>query len=297
MVSPDSLKSITDAMQAATGPVVFNVSPNENPFGVPTRYRRMCENLEDLDKATEISLNAYTGVIEHDADDQVVVVRAGTTVSELQAELAKVGQCLPMPNLEPHLAKAVASFDGALIDEIGFNLPHGLANQCGSWRDWILGLAVIQPDGTVVKCGSKAVKNVAGYDVQKLMIGARGTLGLIAEVTLKTYPLKALPKFEVEFVGEANCNWVQRVLPSDFGAAVLEAGSRITAFDRASSTLWASVPPNESLKRFEFDWVLRSGCGAKNLEIVDPTVIRLMKRAKELFDPENKMNPGEMGIL
>src|SRR5476651_1570951 len=104
-----------------------------------------------------------------------------------------------MPMFEPGQASAVAAFYGPLIDEIAFNLPHTLQAQYGSWRDWILGMRVVQADGTFAKCGSKAVKNVAGYDVQKLMIGARGTLGLIAEVTLRTFPVKALPASEVQF--------------------------------------------------------------------------------------------------
>ncbi len=187
-----------------------------------------------------------------------------------------------------------------MIDEICFNLPHALAAQCGSWRDWVLGMKLVLADGSVVKCGSKAVKNVAGYDVQKLMIGARGTLGLIAEVTLRTFPLKALPTPVTAYpsgMGGRAANWVQRVLPTDFDVAVASAAGRLAAFDPLSSTLWGIVPPEQSLKRFEGDWVLRSECGARNLELSDPTVLRLMKRAKDLFDPQHKLNPGEMGIL
>lgn len=251
-----------------------------------------------MDLATAICLDTYQGIVEHDVDDQVVVVRAGTTVSDLQNELSKVGQCLPIPAHSSSEAMAVAAFYGPLIDEIGFNLPHGLYAQCGSWRDWVLGMKVVRADGTVVKCGSKAVKNVAGYDVQKLMIGARGTLGLIVEVTLKTFPLKALPRSDVEFVAlDTSANWIQRVLPADFNAALQEGQGYLMAFDRRSSTLWANVPPEESLKRFEYDWVLRAGCGAQNLEFKDPTMIRLIKRAKEQFDPMNKLNPGEMGVV
>jgi len=159
-------------------------------------------------------------------------------------------------------------------------------------------MKVVTADGTVVKCGSKAVKNVAGYDVQKLMIGARGTLGLIAEVTLKTFPLKALPRSEVEFISpELHANWIQRVLPSDFDAALQSAKGHLTALDPRSSSLWAYVSTDEPLQRFDYDWVLRAGCGSKNLELMDPTVIRLMKRAKELFDPSGKLNPGEMGVV
>jgi len=325
-VVPQTLEEISAAMAEAQGPVVFNAGSIMHPFGMPTAYRRyrmkaLAEMMElegfppppelrdieldgtdvaELIHSTGISLDEYYGIIEHDVEDQVVVVRAGTSVLELQEELAEVGQCLPLPVLEPHGAMSTASLYGPLIDEIGFNLPHGLSAQCGSWRDWVLGMKVIQPDGTVAKCGSKAVKNVAGYDVQKLMIGARGTLALIAEVTLKTFPLKALPPSEVAFVSSAArrpSNWIQRVRPVDFDIAVKSQAGALAAYDCRSSTLWAYVPPGGSLKRFEGDWVLRAGCGAQNLEFKDPTVLRLMKRTKELFDPTGKLNPGEMGLF
>ena len=320
------MAEISFAMADAAGTVVFNAGEILHPFGFPTPYRRMwmrtlAQQMEaegfppppefrgirfsepdfvSILTTTGISLDDYTGIVEHDVDDQVVVVRAGTPLLELQFELGKVGQCLPMPILEPPQAMATASIYSPLIDEIGFNLPHGLSAQCGSWRDWILGMKVVQPDGTVVKCGSKVVKSVAGYDVQKLMIGARGTLGLIAEVTLKTFPLKALPDHQIQFVPQASrqpANWVQRVLHSDFAVALQVNEGRLTAYDPASSTLWAVVPPDQSLKRYPEDWVIRSGCGKKNLEFRDQTVKELMIKAKKIFDPEGKMNPGELGAF
>jgi glycolate oxidase FAD binding subunit len=307
-------------MAEATGPVVFNAGAFVHPFGLPTPYRRFRmkgiadehsaqgdaaelpitdEELDVLSHTTCVSLDQYRGIIEHDIDDQVVVVRAGTSIEELQEELALVGQCLPMPMFKTAArAIAVAAFYGPLIDEIGFNLPHGLSAQCGCWRDWILGMKVVRPDGTVAKCGSKAVKNVAGYDVQKLMIGARGTLGLIAEVTLRTFPLKAMPPPGVEFVahtGRMECNWIQRVNPCDFERALEADKGHVTAIDRRSSTLWACVPASESITRFEGDWIMRAGCGRHNLEFKDPTVVHLMHRTRDLFDPARKLNRGEMG--
>jgi glycolate oxidase FAD binding subunit len=325
-VQPETLAEISVAMADVQGQVFFNAGEILHPFGFPTPYRRMWmkslgqkmeaegfppppefrgitlteDDFVALLTTTGISLDDYTGIIEHDVDDQVVVVRAGTPLLELQYELGKVGQCIPIPTLEPPQAMATATIYAPLIDEIGYNLPHGLSAQCGSWRDWILGMKVVQPDGTVVKCGSKAVKNVAGYDVQKLMIGARGTLGLIAEVTLKTYPLKALPSPEVVYLPRQRvrpANWVQRVRPVDLQKAVEAHGNHLSAYDPKSSTLWAVVPPEETLPRFEGDWLIRSGCGAKNLEFADEAVRKLMYRTKGLFDPTGKMNRGEMGIF
>ena len=304
-LTPNSIDEIAQIVKDAPGPVVFDAQSAPHPFGLPTVYRQSRLNrgaVTDaigLENFTAISFQEYSGVIEHDVDDQVVVVRAGTTVTQLQSELAKVNQCLPYAMFEPQLAQATAHFYGSLIDEIGFNLPHGLSAQCGSWRDWVLGMRVVTADGTIAKCGSKAVKNVAGYDVQKLMIGARGTLGLTAEVTLKTFPLKALPKPEMQFFPGAEvkaANWIQRVLPTDFQKAVSAHEPHLIAVDPCSCVLWAAAPGTESLQRFSEDWVVRAGVGERNLEFTDLTVIKLMARAKQLFDPENKLNPGEMGI-
>jgi len=325
-VQPETLAEVSVSMADAKGQVVFNAGELLHPFGFPTPYRRVwmkalaekmeadgfppppefrsiaiiAEDVALVSNTTGISLDDYVGIIEHDVEDQVVVVRAGTPLLELQFELGKVGQCIPLPTFEPTQAMATAALYSPIIDEIGFNLPHALWAQCGSWRDWVLGMKVVQPDGTIAKCGSKAVKNVAGYDVQKLMIGARGTLGLIAEVTLKTFPLKALPQPQVEFtqrLANRPANWIQRVRPVDFDSAVKSHAEFLTANDRPSSTLWAVVPPAESLRRFEGDWVVRSGCGDKNLEFKDPTVRALMTKAKSIFDPTGKMNKGEMGMF
>lgn len=237
--------------------------------------------------------------------DQVVSVGGGISIPKLQKALAEHGQCLPLPSRgQSRFLRVVDSIAGA----IDFNLPHALEAQCGSWRDWILGMTVVLADGTIAKAGSHAVKNVAGYDVHKLMVGARGTLGIIAEVILRTYPIAALPKPEVtlhyEWKGWRESThlmrlplWLQRTSHSDFAQAVRNAGERLLEADWASSTLCARVPEEEELPRFSGDWVLRARCGRKNLVFTDETQIRLMKRAKEIFDPGHKLNPGELGIF
>jgi hypothetical protein len=245
-------------------------------------------------------------LIEFSPDDQVLKVSTKASLTEIQKALGEHGQCLPIASHKDSLFFNGAM--GSLRHCLDFNLPHALEAQCGTWRDWVLGMTIVQADGTVAKSGSHAVKNVAGYDVHKLMIGARGTLGIVAEVILRTYPVSALPKPDLQVTyqfGNWRENailrqqpvWIQRTRPSDFADAVKEAGERLLEADWASSTLCAALPAELDLPRFEGDWVLRSGAGAKNLQFTDPTQIRLMKRAKEIFDPAGKLNPGEMGIF
>ena len=149
-------------------------------------------------------------------------------------------------------------------------------------------MTVVRPNGVVAKCGSSAVKNVAGYDVGRLFIGARGTLGVIAEVILKTYPLKALPNPPCEALAEPpGPRWVQRVplglRPHLSGAVV----------DDETATLWTPLEPGQELPRLEGDWVIRSGCGRANLPPISHP--ELFKRAKDLFDPTGKLNAGAFG--
>ena len=228
------------------------------------------------------------GVVEHDVQDQVVVVRAGTTLADLQSHLAESGQCLPYLPVLPLSSKATV---GGLAS---LNLVHALGYQCGSWRDWVIGMTVVRPDGAVAKCGSKVVKNVAGYDVMKLFVGARGTLGVIAELVLRTYPLQALPNSNVEVSGEfADAGWVQQTLASDFEAAVASASSEIIAICPGGSTLYTRSKP----KRFAGDLVMAWGNGDDNLHIEDETLRKTMIRVKQSLDPDAKLNEGEFGFL
>lgn len=132
-----------------------------------------------------LSLSKYTGVIEHSPGDMVVTVKAGTAFHELQAYLAKHQQQVSLDPAMPHLSTVggvIASNDSG-PKRMGY----------GSARDIVLGLKVVYPDGTVIRTGGKVVKNVAGYDMNKLFIGSMGTIGVITEITLK---LRPLPKCE-----------------------------------------------------------------------------------------------------
>ncbi len=269
------------------------------------------ENLKDFPATHRPFLPRFTRQLAKYDDlpeDQIAVIGGLESLSFKRSDPRRP-QGLPFGRREDFVRVPLSAMwlGSNIANAIDFNFPHPLEAQCGTWRDWILGMKVMLADGTIVNTGSRAVKNVAGYDLHKLLIGARGTLGMILEVTIRTTPYDSLPKPELEFRYEQppftegwrlrQNLWVQRTRPSDFTDAVRLAGDAVLEIDWASNTLWATVPPDQELARFEGDWILRSGCGKKNLEFTDPTQIALMRRAKELFDPTHKLNPGEMGIF
>jgi glycolate oxidase FAD binding subunit len=248
--------------------------------------------------ANALSTKNLSGIVEHDVADQVVVVRAGTHLYELQTALLACNQYLPFPH-PSIVAPPAAGWPVTVGGTISMNLPHAYEHQCGSWRDWVLGLTVVLADGTFVRCGSKAVKNVAGYDLMKLFVGARGSLGVITEVILRTFP-HSEPRYDLSYAKGTDAGapfWIQRVQRQDFDKAVEGTRGRPTWADWISCTLWTTADASEDLPRYPGDWVIRSGCGEKNVQITDPTQIRLMKRAKQIFDPTNKLNPGEWGFM
>ena len=120
-------------------------------------------------------------VVEYEPADLTVTVEAGIRLKDLQTELAKHRQYLVLN--PPYADRCTIGGIVAANASGSFRLRHGTA------RNQVLGLRVVRADGTVVKSGGKVVKNVAGYDLNKLYIGAFGTLGIITEVTLKLSPI------------------------------------------------------------------------------------------------------------
>ncbi|WZP05930.1 FAD-binding oxidoreductase [Cytobacillus pseudoceanisediminis] len=132
-----------------------------------------------------LSLEKYTGIVEHTPGDMTVTVRSGTRFKDLQDYLAKHNQKISLDPFWPENATI-----GGIIaaNESG---PKRLGY--GSARDAVIGLRTVYPDGKVIRSGGRVVKNVAGYDMNKLFIGSMGTLGVISEITLK---LRPIPKCE-----------------------------------------------------------------------------------------------------
>jgi len=120
-------------------------------------------------------------VVEHEAGDLTCTVEAGIRLSVLQEALGRHRQRLSLdPPGDPTI--------GACLAE---NRSGPLRHRFGAPRDLVLGVTLVLADGTVANAGGKVVKNVAGYDLGKLVCGSRGRLALIARVSLRLHPLPA----------------------------------------------------------------------------------------------------------
>ncbi len=132
---------------------------------------------------TVVRTAALDRVVDYTPEDQTITVEAGLTLAELDRLLASHGQMLPLD---------VVDRDRATIGGIVATNAYGRRRQrYGTAKDLIVGVSMVRPDGTLVRGGGKVVKNVAGFDLPKLAVGSLGTLGAIASVTLRVYPIPA----------------------------------------------------------------------------------------------------------
>lgn len=118
---------------------------------------------------------------EHAPSDQIVAVEGGMTLAALQHHLAAHGQRLAIDPPAPERATL-----GGIVAANAFG-PRRL--RYGAIRDLVIGITVVRADGVVARGGGKVVKNVAGFDLPRLLCGSLGTLGLVAEVVLRLHPL------------------------------------------------------------------------------------------------------------
>jgi len=129
-----------------------------------------------------------SGILSYEPSELVVTVGAGTPLAELEAALAEKGQSLPFE--PPHFSW---SRSGPSAATVGGMVACGLSGPArasvGGVRDYVLGLKLINGLGQHLTFGGQVMKNVAGYDVSRLMVGALGTLGLLTEVSLKVLPV------------------------------------------------------------------------------------------------------------
>ena len=148
-----------------------------NPGSIP----ELQELLPQSQRVDKVSLKTVAQLIEHVPEDMTATVQAGMTLAHFQAHLAKAGQWLPVDPPDPETVTI-----GWLLAK-NLNGPRRFG--CGTVRDWLIGLAVVLPDGRLIRNGGKVVKNVAGFDLCRLFVGAKNELGVIVEATFKLLPL------------------------------------------------------------------------------------------------------------
>ena len=129
-----------------------------------------------------LDTRAYAGIISYEPSELVVTVRCGTPLAELEAALAEKGQCLAFE--PPHFGPGAT---------VGGMVAAGLSGPArasvGAVRDFVLGARMVNGKGEDLTFGGQVMKNVAGYDVSRLLAGSWGTLGIVAEVSLKVLPV------------------------------------------------------------------------------------------------------------
>ena len=130
---------------------------------------------------TMVSTRQLDRLVRHTPDDLTAAAESGVTIARLQTALAEHGQYLAV---DPPLPER-ATLGGTLA--VGHSGPAKW--QYGNVRDCVIGLSVVQADGNLTKSGGQVVKNVSGYDLVRMHVGALGTLGVIAEASLKLTPL------------------------------------------------------------------------------------------------------------
>lgn len=191
-----------------------------------------------------VDLNGLTGLVEHASGDLVVVARAGTPYETLRREVSPAGQQLA---LDP-------GYRGATLGGIVATNTSGPRRLLyGTARDLLIGVTFVRADGVVARSGGRVVKNVAGYDLGKLLTGSYGTLGVITEVVFRLHPLPDARRYVVSELVDADALGAavdavvsSQVAPTaveidkptrgDARLAVLVEGTAVGVAERAAAT-------------------------------------------------------------
>lgn len=307
------MSSSTRARLAIDDPVLQAFAAEvgaEGPVAVEGRRTRWATGGSPAEGTRLVS--APTGIVDYVPDEMTVTVRCGTTVADLHAALAEKGQ-------RTALHERGGTVGGALA--VGENGMHVLGR--GRVREAALQVRYVSDDGTLVTGGGPTVKNVTGFDLPRLMVGALGTLGLLAEVILRTNPIPAVTRWvasddvdpfaildtvlrpgAVLWNGERT--WVElegHADAVDAEAQRLEAIGSWKVVEAGPALLphrWSLAPSAlRDTSRFAgAAFVASIGVGtvlsdaAPEPTSLDPGVRALNQRVKNQFDPRGRLNPG-----
>lgn len=161
--------------------------------------------------STALDMTGYCGVVDYEPTELIMTARAGTPLAELEAVLEQHGQMLAF---EPPHFGSTATLGGCVA--AGLSGPRRAA--AGAARDFVLGVRMLDGKGRDLSFGGRVMKNVAGYDVSRLMVGSLGTLGILLEISVKVLPRPAhemtvrMPMDDVTAIKRMN-EWAGRPLP------------------------------------------------------------------------------------
>lgn len=172
LLRPQSAAELSDIVQRAArlGEAIYPIGGGTQ-LGIGYSPKR---------PGSAVDMRGLDAVIDYPARDMTITVQAGITIARLQQILAAENQRLPIDVPLPERA----TLGGALATNTSGSRRYG----AGTFRDYLIGISVINDRGEEVKAGGRVVKNVAGYDLCKLYVGSLGTLGVITQVTLKLRP-------------------------------------------------------------------------------------------------------------
>ncbi|AJK45138.1 glycolate oxidase subunit GlcE [Burkholderia plantarii] len=200
-----------------------------------------------------LDTRAHHGIVSYDPAELVITARAGTPLAQIEAELAAHGQMLAF---EPPAFGAAATFGGVIA--AGLSGPRRAS--AGAARDFVLGVTLMNGRGSVLRFGGQVVKNVAGYDVSRLMAGSLGTLGLMLDLSVKVLPVPVAEltlKFDMsatDAVRKLN-EWSGHPFPVSasvwrFGTLVLRLSGAEAAVKAAKATLGGEAVDAVEAERF-----------------------------------------------
>ena len=250
-------------------------------------------------------VGAPAGVDWIQPEEMTVCCGAGTMVAELDDALLAVGQCVAIP--------PTGTVGGALA--VGHSGLRRLGY--GPVRDTLLQARYVSAEGQVVKAGGPTVKNVSGFDLCRLLVGSRGTLGFVGEVILRTRPRA---RYEQWFSGSVDpeealarlhrptailwdgaTTWVllegdERDVEAQVAALALRPAEGAPPLPAGGR--W-SIPPG-AFRELTGDFVVEIGVGVVHRaeaipppnRRLDPAVVALHRRIKDRFDPTGRLNPG-----
>jgi glycolate oxidase FAD binding subunit len=190
---------------------------------------RTALNFGSATKAAGLGLSTekLTGVVDYPARDMTITVEAGITLAALQQTLAAERQYLPVDAAQP----ARATLGGLIATNFSGPRRYG----SGTLRDYVIGISAVDGHGTLFKAGGRVVKNVAGYDFCRLLIGSLGTLAVVTQATLKVKPIPAASLLAA--VDVASADQAEAVL-----ARLVDSRTTPSAIELLAGDDWLDIP-------------------------------------------------------